>query len=246
MSQHGAVAWDSSLSKWLPTTPGEISPDGRTYVPEDTSNIQIADARTGAVLRTIAAGDYNIVVGITSAAIYATHGGIRAIPGLWRIDASTGVVTQVQASAELVEWGIVDGNTMWGTHRNGDGTTTIERIDLSTGIITHVLQPLGQAFVWLLGFVGTSVFVTLDPDLYTAGVGDIYSAMVVNPDGSVRDVVVPEAIQGKPPRQALQDGRTIFLSGLDAGLAAYDPDHGLQVLTDGPQNLSFLGPCKRQ
>jgi hypothetical protein len=73
----------------LPTEPVMISPDGSRYIPEDAPN-QIADALTGATLASFPAGDYNRVIGWTAAGIYLTHIGKGFLPGLWRIDPSSG------------------------------------------------------------------------------------------------------------------------------------------------------------
>jgi len=134
MSQSGYVAWDSGLGKWLPTQPWMISPDGAYYIPQDTANIQVDDARTGTVLRTVPPGDYNFVFAYTASAIYAEHTGMNSIPGLWRIDPTTGSVTQLQTSSDSVDWALVDVNGAWGTHTTADNVTTIKRLDFSRGM----------------------------------------------------------------------------------------------------------------
>jgi hypothetical protein len=241
MSPSGYIAWDSGAAKWLPTQPWMISPDGSIYIPQDRTSLQIADARTGSVLRTVAPGNYNLVFAYTASGIYAEHIGMNTIPGLWRIDPSTGSVTQLQASADPVYWALVDANGAWGTQSTADNVTTIKRLDFSTGAITDINQPPGQDSVALVGFVGSGVLVTL-----ASGNSGMVSAMVLNPDGSTRSVDIPPELLGKSfsPLGDLQDGQFIFLSGLGFGLAAYDQDRGFQVLTDGPQDISLLGKCR--
>jgi hypothetical protein len=241
MSPSGDVAWDSGAGTWLPTQPWMISPDGSNYIPQDATIIQIADARTGTVLRTVPPGDYNIVFAYMASGIYAEHIGMNTIPGLWRIDPSTGSVTQLQTSSDSVEWAIVDVNAAWGTHTTADNVTTIERLDFSTGVITDINQPPGQDSVALVGSVGSGVLVTLAGAHF-----GMVSAMLVNPDGSMASVDVPPALLGKPfsPLGHLQDGPFVFFSGLGFGLAAYDQDHGFRVLTGAPQDMFLLGKCR--
>jgi hypothetical protein len=241
MSLSGYVAWDAGAGRWLPTQPWMISPDGSNYIPHDTVHIQIADARTGTVLRTVLPGDYNFVFAYTASGIYAEHTGMNSIPGLWRIDPSTGSVTQLQASADLVDWALVDANGAWGTQTTADNFTTIKRLDFSTDVITDIDQPPGQDSVALVGSVGSGVLVS-----FAGGNSGMVSAMVVNPDGSTRSVDVPAALLGKSFSQLghLQDGPFVFFSGLGFGLAAYDQDHGFHVLADAPQDMTLLGKCR--
>ncbi len=241
MSRSGYVAWDSGVGKWLPTQPSMISPDGANYIAQDAANIQIADARTGSVLRTVLPGDYNFVFAYTASAIYAEHTGMNTIPGLWRIDPSTGSVTQLQTSSDSVEWAIVDVNGAWGTHTTADNVTTIKRLDFSTGAITDISQPPVQDSVALVGSVGAGVLVALAGSNF-----GIVAALVVNPDGSTVTVDVPAALLGKPlsPLGHFQDGPVVFFSGVGFGLAAYEQDHGFRILADAPQDMFLLGKCR--
>ena len=241
MSRSGDIAWDLQVGKWLPTQPWMISPDGVSYIPEDTPNIQIADARTGTVLRTVPHGDYNIVLAYTASGVYAEHTGMNTIPGLWRIDPSTGSVTQLQTSSDSVDWALVDVNGAWGKHTSADNVTTIKRLDFSSGAITDINQPPAQDSVALVGLVGSGVLVTLG-----GGSSGIVSAMVISPDGSAASVDVPATLLGTSfsPLGHLQDGPIVYFSGVRFGLAVYDQDHGFRVLPDAPQDMILLGKCR--
>ena len=246
LAHHGYVAWDSGITAWLPTQPQDISPDGATYVPNrgSAADIQIADARTGAVLRDIPAGDYSYILAYTATGIYAeSSGGYYSVAGLWNIDPSTGTVTQLQSSSVRVQWAIVDNHVAWGISGAGTDMPTVERLDLSTGAMTEVYRESVALNLVVSGFVGSRVLV-----LRRDGKG-LLSAFVLGQDGSTVPVAVPQTLYHADVGEGygiLQDGPAILFSGLGYGLAAYDPGHGLQVLTDAPQGMWLLGRCIAQ
>ena len=219
-----------------------ISPDGASYVSQDTATIEIGDARTGTVLRSIPPGNYDSVIAYTATGIYAYHTGEQVIPGLWKIDPSTGRVTQLQSSSTPVNWSLVDDNVAWGTYTTPDNVTAVMRLDLSTGVMTNIYQPAGQHDAAVVGLVGSGVMVVVE----SFGNAGLVSAIVVNDDGSTAPVAVPGTLLDKTFTHRLQDGSAIIFSGLGYGVAAYDPDHGLQLLIDTPQDMFLLGRCRPQ
>lgn len=243
MSRYGYVAWDAGVGKWIPSSPRGISPDGSLYVPVDTADIEVVDARSGTVLHEVPQGDYNVVIGYTNQGIYLVHEGKDGIPGLWDINPATGTVKQVQSNTLGVAWTLVDDTAAWGRLPLPSGAAIIERLDLATGAIKAVYQSPGNYDHAIVGFVGAGVLV-----ISAAGPSRVVSAVVVNPDGSTESIEIPAQLQDKPFWQGnpLQDGATIYFSGLGVGVAAYDPKHGLQVLADTPQDLFLLGLCRAQ
>jgi hypothetical protein len=70
-----------------------------------------------------------------------------------------------------------------------------------------------------------------------------FATSVVTADGSAQLVDVPPALQGKYFNGYFQDGQIVLVSGHGFGLAAYDPEHGLRVVTTSPDNFEILGRC---
>jgi len=252
MSKYGYVAWDSALGQWLPTRPGMISPDGTRYIPEDAPN-QIVDSHTGAVLVTFPSGNYNWVIGWTSAGIYETHSGKDFLPGLWRIDPSSGTVTNLTPTAEVI-WEIVDNDAVWGFEWSPTNVRIIDRLDLATASIKHVYTaPTVNDIPDAVAFVGSGVLVLSGDE---SGVASTY---VLGQDGSTSPIALPSQMlaPGESIR-TVQDGpATLFYGQLTGGLpgappahdwwAAYDPSYGMQVLFESPQPqgdlLFLLGDC---
>jgi hypothetical protein len=238
-SKDGYVAWDSPLGKWLPTEPVMISPDGSRYIPEDAPN-QIADARTWATVASFPAGDYNRVIGWTAAGIYLTHIGKGFLPGLWRIDPSSGAVTNLTPTSQVI-WEIVDEDSAWGFEWSPTNMRIIDRLDLSTGSIRHLYsESTVNEFPDASAFVGTGVLVLVSGAESSA----IDSAFVLDQVGSTVAVTVPTQLSSpfNSVMDTLQDGQAALFSG-QFGVAAYDPSHGLQLLFESPQIIRLLGDC---
>jgi len=233
-SLYGNVAWDSGIGKWLPTEPRMISPDGLSYIPEDHQN-EILDAQTGAILHVTPPGDYNSVIGWTNAGIYLQHVGKASIPGLWKINPSTGTVTQVQSKSDDVLWDVADDSSAWGTV--GDpNALTIARLDLTNGSLTRVYHAPGNSLMEIAGFSGSGVLVFLyEPPAWVG--------FVLRPDGTTDQVDVPTNWAPGDSNGLIQDGPAILFSGVDYALAAYAPDRGLHVLIHSPPDLFLLGRC---
>ena len=141
-----------------------------------------------------------------------------------------------------MDWSSVDDNAAWGTQTTADNVATVIRLDLSTSVMTNMYMPAGQDFADVVGLAGSGVLVMV----LSAGNSALISGVVVNHDRSTSPVAVPDTLLGKGFRRGLQDGSTIFFSGLGYGVAAYDPDHGLQLLTAAPQDMLLLGRCRPQ
>jgi hypothetical protein len=251
------LAWDAGVGKWLATEPSYISPDGLDYVAEGAgpsvatatriAGIEIVDARTGDLVHRTSAGVANRVVGYTRSAVYLIASGIYPPPGLWRIDTGSGQLTQV--SSAKGDWEVADDTAAWGTSTTPDNIVTVKRLDLSTGIVTDVYKP-ADSRAHVAGFAGSGVLVT------SSAANGVLSVVVIHQDGSVVPVEVPAAMHYGGLDMAVQDGRAlIFSAGWSTvwpplpdthhlGIAAYDPDHGLQLLmTNTPQDIFLLGRC---
>jgi hypothetical protein len=236
MSKYGYVAWDSAVGQWLPTKPRMISPDGTRYIPEDAPN-QIVDAHTGAVLVTFPSGDYNWVIGWTSAGIYETHGGKSFDPGLWRIDPSSGTVTNLTPTSQVI-WEIVDNDAAWGFEWSPTNMRIIDRLDLATASIKQVHTDTVNGDPDPVAFVGSGVLV-----LTRSFESGVISAFVLGQDGSTSPIALPSQMLAPGASiGTVQDGlATLFYGGF--GIAAYDPSYGMQVLFESPRVDFLLGDC---
>jgi hypothetical protein len=251
------LAWDAGVGKWLPTEPQYISPDGMTYVAENVPTIEIVDARTGTITRSIPFPQdiFLRVIGYTSSAIYFDSSGKNPVPGVWKLDTTSGRLTQVSKADGL--WDLADDAAAWGTDF---GNVTVRRLDLATGVVTdvHRFADPGYGVVVVAGFAGSGVLVISS---HSGGSGiELASVVVLHPDGSVTPVDMPLALQHAGlggPWGSFQNGPTVLLkayypldwpeppAGLHGwGLAAFDPDHGLQLLMTNTQpDIFLLGPC---
>ncbi len=253
------LAWDAVVGKWLPTEPSYISPDGLDYVAENAGpsvataarvpGIEIVDARTGDIVQRTATGVANRVIGYTRSAVYLVSTGEYPQPGLWRVDTASGTLTQV--SSVKGDWSVADDTAAWGTSTTADNIVTVKRLDLSTGVVTDVYKPVDQTVI-VVGFAGSGVLVTT----WTPGSSRGLTVVVIHQDGSVVPVDVPAEMHYGGLDRAVQDGPAVIFSGSwssgspslpgssRVGLAAYDPDHGLQLLMiNTPSDILLLGRC---
>jgi hypothetical protein len=247
------VAWDAGVGRWVPTDPSYISPDGATYLAADRGDI--VDARTGAIVRHLSGPTQvaNFAIGYTATAIYFVHRGIDPVPGLWKADISSGSLTQV--SAATGDWNLADDTAAWGVDTSANNIRTLRRLDLSTGVVTDVYTAAQNSREMLVaGFAGSGALVVTDDGRQSLVV------LVAHQDGSVANVDIPTMLLHGglgPPNGIVQDGPAVLLvavypldwpqppAGLHGwGLAAYDPDHGLQlVATNTLQDMILLGRC---
>jgi hypothetical protein len=253
------LAWDAGVGKWIPTEPSYISPDGLDYVAENAGpnvataarvpGIEIVDARTGDIVHRTSAGQANHVVGYTRSAVYLISSGKYPQPGLWRIDTASGKLTQV--SSAKGDWEVADDAAAWGTSTTPDNIVTVKRLDLSTGVVTDVYKPADSTVI-VAGFAGSGVLVMM----WSSGSNRGLSVVVIHRDGSVVPVDVPAAMHYGGIDKAVQDGPALIFSASwstawpplpdthRSGVAAYDPDHGLQLLmTNTPPEVFLLGRC---
>jgi hypothetical protein len=233
-SIYGNVAWDSGIGKWLPTHQWMISPDGSAYIPDAPYLNEIVDANTGTIIHEIAPGPgYFWVAGWTSAGIYLLGGsGKNPVPGLWRVDPTTGAVTEVPGSANPgAGWSLVDESAAWAS------SASLLRLDLSTGDVRTVYTTSSDQWVDILGFADSGVLALVNAQY-------IISAWVIGTDGTVATVPLPAGLVGTSTRlSSIQDGTSILFSGTQ-GVFAYDPIHGVQVLVADGRAFDLLGRCK--
>jgi hypothetical protein len=254
------LAWDAGVGKWVPTEPNNISPDGLDYVAENAGpsvataarapGIEIVDARTGDIVQRTSTGVLGLrVVGYTRSAVYLSSTGKFPQPGLWKVDTASGKLTQL--SSAKGDWKVADDTAAWGTSTTPDNIVTVKRLDLSTGVVTDVYKP-AYSTVLVAGFAGSGVLVTMWSPATNRGL----SVVVIHQDGSVASVDVPAEMHYGGLDKAVQDGpAVVFSAGWSTGwpplpdthrtgLAAYDPDHGLQLLmTNTSPDIFLLGRC---
>jgi hypothetical protein len=246
---NGVMAWDPAVGQWVPTYPKWISPDGTKYV---AANLDVVDARTSATLHRISSPNGpNDVIAYTSTAIYMAATGQQPPPGVWKVDTATWTMTEVSSAQGF--WDVADDTAVWGTY----GSSVVRRLDLSTGVVSDVYRAQSRdgsaPHVWALA--GSGVLVTLS---YGGMAGSqLDSVVVVHSDGAVVPVEVPFGLQHGDLVKAFQDGAAVLFWAYYPlswpavppdphawGLAAYDPDHGLQLLLTNTQaDMYFEGRC---
>jgi hypothetical protein len=227
-----------------------VSPDGMTYVAENVPGIEIVDARTGDIVQRTSTGElYLRVVGYTRSAVYLVSSGQSPQPGLWKVDTASGKLTQL--SSAKGDWEVADDTAAWGTSITPDSIVIVKRLDLSTGVVSDVYQPADSTAI-VEGFAGSGVLVAI----WSPGSNRGLSVVVIHQDGSVVPVDVPAGMHYGSLDKAVQDGPALIFSADWStawpplpdthryGLAAYDPDHGLQLLmTNTPPDIYLLGRC---
>jgi hypothetical protein len=249
---YGTMAWDPAVGQWVPTYPTWISPDGTKYVAVNRSDIEIVDARTGATIHRISTtpNGPNDVIGYTSSAIYMDARGKQPPPGLWKVDTTSWTLKQISSAAR--DWHMANDTAAWAY-----GDLTVSRLDISTGVVTDLYKDRSGRYsrVELAGFAGSGVLLILSNDGMSGM--EVGSVVVLHRDGSADPVDVPPALQHADLGGGFQDGPTVLLSAsyplnwpaLPAaphavGLAAYDAEHGLQLVMGNLQSdTSPLGPC---
>jgi len=226
------IAWDGSIGRWIPTDPLSISPDGNTYLSMLTGDIQVVDARSGTVMhQTKTDGVFpNHVIAYTDSGIYLRAQGIAPPPGLWKVDPSSGALTQISSASGL--WEVVNGSWAWGT----DALGTVRRLELSSGTANDVYKSAHRS-VDVAGTVGSGVLVFESGDANQPA-----TAAVIEPDGSSTQVEVPPAMQ-RSFNGYFQDGPVVLITGYGFGLAGYDANHGLQVLPGTSVVYQVFGRC---
>jgi hypothetical protein len=241
----GQVAWDPAVGRWVPTLPTWISPDGTKYV---DAGIEIVDARTGAILHRFSKRTWpNTVIGYTNTAIYLVARGKAPPPGLWKIDTASWTLTQI--SSAKGDWDLANDTAVWGTYPSAAGDV-LRRLDLSTGAISVVYRSeRADQQVRIAGLTGSDAVVTV----YRDDASGIDSVVIVHPDRTAVALDIPLLVQLGGLGDAFQDGPTVLFWAayradpsykLETGLAAYDPEHGLQlVMMNITVSPIFEGRC---
>lgn len=250
----GGFTWDQTVGGWVPAPPQLISPDGTSYI----FGNNIIHAATRKVVHRIPypspPDPYTtafILIAYTGDAIYFESTGMRPSPGLWMVKTSTWKVTQISTADGT--WELVDNKAAWGIN----GFTDVRRLDLTTGKVTDLYRSsVNDGFLDLVGFAGSGVLVSS-----TEGDGSLTALrpmFVVRPDGTTAPVEVPAQVALAVIGSAFQDGPAIVFSAyypLEAGgppaslhgwgLAAWDPQHGLQLLVKTvPDRMGVAGRCQ--
>jgi hypothetical protein len=157
------IAYDWTVSSWLPVAPDWVAPDGRSYAYSDRQDaLHVVDARTGRDRR-LNGDRLWAVLAFRAEGVYAgeLRGGGAVPSGLWLVNATTGRARQLEASGP---WQFVGGGAAWALELrppaptappwahldNGRYGNTLVRLDLATGRQTTVYAVTGT----LLRFVG--------------------------------------------------------------------------------------------
>ena len=230
--------YSAAAGRWLPARPQEVAPDGLHYVyRHPDGELHVVDVTTTAD-RKVANPNNLMPLAFTATGIYLTKSALLAA-GLWRMEPSTLVITELVAPGDGQDWLAVTRGIAWGANSNGamgaPAATQILRADVSNGKVTRPYQSA----------VGTSIAL-IAPDS-TGGVllilaGQPLSALYLRPDGTQRPVSIASDVTARHlqgPRQA--DGHGIWFFGV--ALARFDGD---SIRVAGPAIEGVIapaGPC---
>lgn len=185
--QVGAPFYDRARNRWLPVGSGQTSPDGSTYAyAAYPTQIHLVTVATGAdriveVTPPTAGAAVGWEVGdYDGSAVYLLGEQIDQLPrGIWRVDATTGALSQMSAVANVLL--VRNGQAYVGvvnpadpspprSPRNGVDFDSIAQVDLATGHTTTWIYRPGQS-VALIGVDktgGVVVSVAPGPDFDTS------------------------------------------------------------------------------
>jgi hypothetical protein len=243
-------SWDPALGRWLPATPGELSPGGTQYA--------YVDQDTGAVHLVTPAGDSDValsagvgyqVVGWVNEEIYLTAAGtVGAQPqGLYRLSAAGGGISTVLPPSTDETWYLSAQGAIWGTGVNpqdqnppasGSGDEIL-RYDLTSGTVSTWSYAPGLT-VNLLGVTaaGQPVELVEGPQANTLEVATSPTAATRLLAGAGLDSLQPFEVSS-----AFTDSHGTWLT-TDSGLYLLTPSLTLDLEQTGNfANAEVVGPC---
>lgn len=235
----GGATYSAAAGRWLPARPEEVAPDGLHYVyRHPDGELHVVDVTTTADRKVANPNNLNPLA-FTASGIYLTKSALLAA-GLWRMDPSTLVITELVAPGDGQDWLAVTRGIAWGANSNGamggPAATQILRADVSNGRVTRPYQsPSGTSIALIAPDSIGGVLLIL--------AGQPLSALYLRSDGTQRPVSIASdvtALHLQGPRQA--DGHGIWFLG-NVALARFDGD---SIRIAGPAIEGLIapaGPC---
>jgi hypothetical protein len=168
-SSHGTF-YDPAVSRWLPVSQKQVSPDGLRYAstegwnvnPPKATRVHVVDAATDGDLRVVSMPDTQpyFVIDFTDVGVYLGIGYEGRGPGIWRLDPNTGAVTKVSDGIYPPDahWiGVVDPRDPQPYRSPLSGEPVQNRIDHrdSAGQTTPWFYRPGHA-LWWVAYAGNS------------------------------------------------------------------------------------------
>ena len=243
-------SWDPALGRWLPATPGELSPSGTQYA--------YLDQATGSVHLVTPASDFDEVlssgggyqvVGWVNEEIHLTAAGTDGAQpeGLYRLSAAGGGVTTALPPSTTEGWSLSAKGEIWGTGINpqdqnppasGSGDEVLQ-YNPATGTVTPWSYAPGLT-VNLLGVTaaGQPVEMVEGPQANTLEVATSPAAATRLLAGAGLDSLQPFEVSS-----AFTDSHGTWLT-TDSGLYLLTPNLTLDLEQTGNfANAEVVGPC---
>lgn len=235
--------FDMSVHRWVPTLSRYLSPDGRRFIDNSTTDsLVIVDAVTGVKMSLVSSGITGIFGWSNQGIVY------RGQAGIILLDPQTGSFHKLSVPV-MLPYGRVDGSVLWVVGVNANDVAMLVRQDLtdaqSTVMYTfnrpaHSTGGLPQ----ILGFdqVGNPVIVDAP-----SGFSGAYQVLIVT--GGQKAATIYSGQPGSPfrPRQqAIADSHGIWMLGSDGSLWLYNSARGLQSVASAagtPAIVALGGPC---
>jgi hypothetical protein len=243
-------SWDAALGRWLPATPGELSPSGTqyAYVDQATGAVHLVTPASDSDVALSAGSGYQ-VVGWVNEEIYLTAAGTQGSQpqGLYRLSAAGGGVTTALPPATSETWYLSAQGAIWGTGVNpqdqnptasGSGDEIL-RYDPSTGTVTTWSYAPGLT-VNLLGVTaaGDPVELVEGPQANTLAVATSPTATDRLLAGAGLDSLQPLEVSS-----TFSDSHGTWLT-TDSGLYLLTPSLTLDLEQTGNfANAEAVGPC---
>ena len=243
-------SWDPALDRWLPATPGELSPSGTqyAYVDQATGSVHLVTPSSDSDEALSSGGGYQ-VVGWVNEEIYLTAAGTNGgqPQGLYRLSAAGGGVTTALPSSTTESWYLSAKGAIWGTGINpqdqnppasGSGDEVVQ-YDPATGTVTPWSYAAGLT-VNLLGVTasGQPVEMVEGPQANTLEVATSPTAATRLLAGAGLDSLQPFEVSS-----AFTDSHGTWLT-TDSGLYLLTPSLTLDLEQTGNfANAQVVGPC---
>ncbi len=243
-------SWDPALDRWLPATPGELSPSGTqyAYVDQATGSVHLVTPSSDSDEALSSGGGYQ-VVGWVNEEIYLTAAGTNGgqPQGLYRLSAAGGGVTTALPPSTTESWYLSAKGAIWGTGINpqdqnppasGSGDEVVQ-YDPATGTVTPWSYAAGLT-VNLLGVTasGQPVEMVEGPQANTLEVATSPTAATRLLAGAGLDSLQPFEVSS-----AFTDSHGTWLT-TDSGLYLLTPSLTLDLEQTGNfANAQVVGPC---
>ena len=243
-------SWDPALGRWLPATPGELSPSGTqyAYVDQASGAVHLVTPASGSDVALSTGVGYQ-VVGWVNEEIYLTAAGtVGAQPqGLYRLAAAGGGITTALPPSPTETWYLSAHGSIWGTGVNpqdqspppsGSGDEVL-RYDPASGTVTAWSYSPGLS-VDLLGVTaaGQPVELVEGPQANTLEVATSPTAATPLLAGAGLNSLQPFEVSS-----TFTDSHGTWLT-TDSGLYLLTPNLALDLEQTGNfANAEVVGPC---